>query len=652
MLSLSKATENRTTMRQWSGILTGLGILWLAGCGGGGSSSNNNNNATISVHVSPTATSVVVSQTVSFTAMVTGTTNESVTWEVAGTTGGNSTVGTIDAGGNYTAPATVPSPSTVVVTAISQADPTKTGSGRVQVFQSNSNQVKQTLPVKLGTSGGNIDDKSNGFCCGGTLGSLIVRNGTFYILSNNHVLARSDQARAGEPISQPGLIDTGCSTSGVQTVANLTSFLNLQTSGANVDAAIAEIIPGAVNTTGNILSLGSTASGSTPDAGPPHQGRGMAATIGENVAKSGRTSGLTCSTVASIGLTTSVTYQTQCNGGSSFTVQYTNQISVSGGGFSSAGDSGSLIVDQNTADPVALLYGGSDTDSVGNPVADVLAALADQQGNQASFVGSASTHQVIGCTLAAGAVKAAETRGIAVDPTSLALALRARDLHAPELLANPYVRAVGAAPSVDRPGEAAVLLLVNPKQVPMALPRMIEGVATRIVAMNAGAPRGIMDYEAALEIAPVEDLFAVNALSKAEVDRASLVHAAHAGELIKQAGVQGVGITSSADAPGEAALMIYLVRGERHNAIPAVIDGLRTRVRATSRFTAGRRGGEPVTACRAALLKGTTVAGDNPQESTRESERNLRGGGRPSPGLCHPSALRSRAQNSVARNPT
>jgi len=512
----------------------------------------------------------------------------------------------------------VPNPSTVVVTAISQADTTKTGSGRVQVFQSNSNQVKQTLPVKLGTSGGNIDDKSNGFCCGGTLGSLIVRNGTFYILSNNHVLARSDQARAGEPISQPGLIDTGCSTSGVQTVANLTSFVNLQTGGANVDVAIAQIIPGAVDTSGNILSLGSTASGSTPNAGPPHQGRGIAATIGENVAKSGRTSGLTCSTVASIGLTTSVTYQTQCNGGSSFTVQYTNQISVSGGGFSSAGDSGSLIVDQNTADPVALLYGGSDTDSVGNPVADVLAALADQQGNQTSFVGSASTHQVIGCTLAAGAVKAAETRGIAVDPTSLALALRARDLYAPELLANPYVRAVGAAPSVDRPGEAAVLLVVNPKQEPMALPRMMEGVATRIVAMNAGAPRGMLDYETALEIAPVEDFFAVNALSKGEVNRASLVHAAHAGDLIKQAGVQGVGITSSADAPGEAALMIYLVRGERHSAIPAVIDGLRTRVRATSRFTAGRRGGEPATACRAPFIKGTTVANDKPQESLRE----------------------------------
>src|SRR5215471_10030810 len=190
-------------------VFFGLVMVWAAGCSSGGSSSNSNNNnsGAISVSVAPTATSVVVSQSTPFMATVTGTSNKAVTWEVAGIAGGNLTVGTIDASGTYTAPATVPTPSTVVVTAVAQADTTKKGSGRVQVFESNSNQVKQNLPVKLGTSGGNVDDKSTGFCCGGTLGALIVRNGTFYILSNNHVLARSDQASAGEPISQPGLID-------------------------------------------------------------------------------------------------------------------------------------------------------------------------------------------------------------------------------------------------------------------------------------------------------------------------------------------------------------------------------------------------------------------------------------------------------------
>ena len=580
-------------------LLLTLAILWIAGCGGGHSSTSSVGNPTgISVSVFPSATSVVLGQTVPFSATVTGTADTAVNWEVGGVQGGNATVGTITTAGLYTAPKMLPIPSTVVVTAVSQADPTKTGTGRVQVFQSNPNQNAQSLPIELGTSGGNADDKSGRFCCGGTLGSLLVRNGSFYILSNNHVLARSDQALPGEPISQPGIIETNCSTIGTNTVANLTSFVNLQASGTNVDAAIALIVPGAVDLTGNILLLGGTSAGSTPDAGPPHQGKGILASVGKQVAKSGRTTGLTCSTVSTTNLSTSVSYQTQCNGGTTFSVTYRNQVAVSGGGFSAGGDSGSLIVDQLTADPVALLYGGSDTDTVGNPVGDVLTALADQQGNQPSFVGSASTHQVIGCTLAGTAVKAAAQAAIAVDAASLAQAQQARDLHAPELLASPYIHAVGVAPSMDHPGEAAVLLVVNPGQKPTPLPATIDGVATRFVPMAGTIPHGNLEFEAASRLLPAQDVFAVSALDPAEFERAKAVHAAHAEEWMKQLGVQGVGITASADAPGEAALMIYLIRGEKHNAIPAVIDGLRTRVRETSRFTAGRRGQDSEQGCK------------------------------------------------------
>jgi hypothetical protein len=365
-----------------------------------------------------------------------------------------------------------------------------------------------------------------------------------------------------------------------------------------VDAAIALIVPGAVDLTGNILLLGGTATGSTPDSGPPHQGKGIRATVGMPVAKSGRTTGLTCSTVATTSLSTSVSYQTTCNGSTSFSVTYRNQVAVSGSGFSAGGDSGSLIVDQLTADPIALLYGGSDTETVGNPVADVLASLADQQGNQPSFVGSAATHQVIGCTLPGAAVKAAVQSAVSVDPASIMLAQRARDLHAPELLSNPYISAVGVAASVDRPGEAAVLIVVNPGQEATPLPATIEGVGTRIVSTKGQVPHGILEFEAASRIVPSEDTFSVSALEAGEMERAKTVHSAHVDEMMNQPGVQGVGITSSADALGEAALMIYLIRGAKHNAIPAVIDGLRTRVRETSRFTAGRRGQEPEQGCR------------------------------------------------------
>ena len=59
---------------------------------------------------------------------------------------------------------------------------------------------------------------------------------------------------------------------------------------------------------------------------------------------------------------------------------------------------------------------------------------------------------------------------------------------------------------------------------------------------------------------------------------------------MRQPGVQGVGITSSVDSPGEAALMIFVIRGVTHPPIPPAIDGLRTRVRESSRFRAGYRG--------------------------------------------------------------
>src|SRR5277367_4695457 len=99
---------------------------WCAGCsglssvkGGGGSTS------TVGITVAPTLTSVIVSQTALFSATVTGTTNTGVNWFVNGVAGGAAATGTINANGLFTAPALVPNPATVVVTAVSQADSTK-----------------------------------------------------------------------------------------------------------------------------------------------------------------------------------------------------------------------------------------------------------------------------------------------------------------------------------------------------------------------------------------------------------------------------------------------------------------------------------------------------------------------------------------------
>ena len=117
------------------------------------------------------------------------------------------------------------------------------------------NTAKQTPPIQLGTSGGWSLDLANGYCCGGTLGSLIQVNGVQYIMSNYHVF-ESDivlggngiVATTGDPIIQPGLIDVGCNAAGAQTVGTLVKLSSLP--GSNVDVSVAQVTSGMVATSG------------------------------------------------------------------------------------------------------------------------------------------------------------------------------------------------------------------------------------------------------------------------------------------------------------------------------------------------------------------------------------------------------------------
>ena len=581
--------------------------------------------STVRVSVQPATANVSNFRTQQFAATVTGNANTAVTWEVNGTAGGSQKLGFISSNGLYVAPSSVPTKSdnmgnttttTVTVTAVSQADTSALGNSTVTIVPDNANA--QSGAIELGTSGSNAKDfntnaaKHTTTCCGGTLGSLVTRGGVQYVLSNNHVLARSDAgtatngATAGDAIVQPGLIDTStCTTAGTTTVANLTQFFNLQTSPApNVDAAIAKVVSGTVDPTGKIVYLGATTDGNgVPVAAAPLGGAGTTVAIGRAVAKSGRSTGLSCSTVNAINITTSVDYNVNCDGtGSTFTVNYTNQIGVLGGDFSGQGDSGSLIVTQDSAAPVALLYAGSDTDSVGNPVADVL-NFFKSGANNVTFVGGAA-HQVIGCSLP-NAPQSAKT----VVPSSLAAevtqkAAVTRDAHVTDLLAHPEMQAVGVGASLDNPREPAILFFVTQGMPRTNLPTQVDGVRTRIVEASLFAKRGaVSEAESVTLEKSVATPQLVYAVPDAEIARAQVVHTAHADSLMKQAGVQGVGIGSSTDSPGEAALMIFVIRGVPHDPIPAVIDGLRTRVRESSRFRAGTVGMDVPRACKLARAK-------------------------------------------------
>jgi hypothetical protein len=591
-------------------------IFCFNGCGGGSTSTTTTTTkSAITVVVQPATASVPDFLTQQFTATVTGSANTAVTWEVNGTPGGSQTLGFISSTGLYVAPAAVPTKldskqntvtTTVTINAVSQAATSASGTSTVTVVPDNANA--QTAPVELGTSGSNahdfVDNGKTVTCCGGTLGSLVTRGGAQYILSDNHILARSDGATIGDAIVQPGLIDTAtCTTTGTTTVANLSQFSNLQANPSpNVDAAIAQVVSGTVDPAGKIIYLGATVDSSgVPVADAPQGGTGLPASsvsVGQPVAKSGRSTGLTCSTIEATNIATSVDYTVNCDGtGNKFTVNYSNQIGVIGGDFSGEGDSGSLIVTQDTANPVALLYAGSDTDTVGNPVADVLNFFASG-GNNVTFVGGAA-HAVVGCTLPT-APQSAKT----VVPASMAAqviqkATATRDLHASELLAYPEVQAVGVGQSYDNPKEPAILFFVTQGESRTNLPAQVDGVRTRVIEQPLFAKRGAISAEdsAMLEKSAAAPQL-VYPVSAAEIARAKIVHTAHVEGLMKQAGVQGVGIGSSVDSPGEAALMIFTVRGVPQDPIPAVIDGVRTRVRESSRFRAGSVGSEVQRACK------------------------------------------------------
>ncbi len=87
----------------------------------------------VTVTVTPSSAQPFQGGNVQFNAVVENASSSAVNWQVNGTTSGNPTVGTIDSTGLYTAPALVPNPPTVTVTAVLQSDFTKTGSSSVTI---------------------------------------------------------------------------------------------------------------------------------------------------------------------------------------------------------------------------------------------------------------------------------------------------------------------------------------------------------------------------------------------------------------------------------------------------------------------------------------------------------------------------------------
>jgi hypothetical protein len=106
-----------------------IGAIEMSGCAGITSTSP----SVVTVALQPTQISLSLGQPQQFQATVTGTSNKSVTWFAGGVAGGTASAGTISPTGLYTAPNAMPSPPTVTVTALSNADSSAAASAVVSL---------------------------------------------------------------------------------------------------------------------------------------------------------------------------------------------------------------------------------------------------------------------------------------------------------------------------------------------------------------------------------------------------------------------------------------------------------------------------------------------------------------------------------------
>jgi len=223
------------------------------------------------------------------------------------------------------------------------------------MFVAGSDPTTRARPAPVGFSMGHPDITA------GTYGARVKDgSGNVYALSNNHVLADVNNASIGDNILQPGPTDGG--TNPDDKIGELADYEPIDFDNVNyMDAAIAS------SSTSNL------------DASTPSDAYGVpgtttkSASVGMAVQKYGRTTQHTTGEVAEINVSVSVCYETAGPFNCKSAAQFEDQIGITPGDFSDGGDSGSLIVtDDSNKNPVGLLFAGSDTRTLANPIDRVL----------------------------------------------------------------------------------------------------------------------------------------------------------------------------------------------------------------------------------------------------------------------------------------
>ena len=222
-------------------------------------------------------------------------------------------------------------------------------------------------PVPIGVSTGHPAITA------GTIGCRVKdASGKVYALSNNHIYANENMAAIGDNVLQPGTYDGGKNPQ--DAIGTLSDFEYIVFyNSANPPNPIP------TNTIDAAIALSSTTNlgNATPSNGyGKPKSTTASAYAGMQVQKYGRTTALTQGKVYATNATVNVIYDEQQHR----MARFVGQIIITPGAFSAGGDSGSLVVkkDRNPSEnnkPIGLLFAGSQTFTVANPINEVLSTF-------------------------------------------------------------------------------------------------------------------------------------------------------------------------------------------------------------------------------------------------------------------------------------
>lgn len=261
--------------------------------------------------------------------------------------------------------------------------PTKISGVLTDVIQTGTIRALRTerhRPAPGGVSIGHVDITA------GTLGCFVKRAGNIYILSNNHVLACSNEADIGDPIVQPGVHDSGeypCDH-----IADLFEFVPINFGGLPSECHIGGLFTGIINrglsffgrntrlkpirqTEGNLVDAAIARPLQDDLVANTILGIGRVegikrATLGMQIQKSGRTTGITVGKITQVDVSVNVQY------GAGKIAQFDDQIMA--GPMSAGGDSGSVVLSNDNC-LCGLLFAGSEEVTIMNRIEHVFHLL-------------------------------------------------------------------------------------------------------------------------------------------------------------------------------------------------------------------------------------------------------------------------------------